>query len=229
MLRIFLRRDPPLTTEEPVTGLTSPASIQKVALVFALSLTDSACAVRPSPAGLPGPDALYSVVLNGRLVHVSGGSVLDLLSHPYAGSVARAYASTPRGEPVVLLDRVQLDGVYRLADVPAFHAASISVLRPVEARLRYGQRGSHGAILVTTKRGVSDRRGGGSTAAGCLGRSAAGRWGRSTSTGCSRPRDCSADLSLQREAPSGVAARVARSRFCLSTIAATSAKSCLVS
>ena len=92
-----------------------------------MSLGAGACAVRASPAELSEPDALYTVLRNGRLLHVSGGSALDLLKHPYVGRVARADGATARGESVVLLDRVQLDGVDRLADVPVPHVASISV------------------------------------------------------------------------------------------------------
>lgn len=93
------------------------------------------------------------MLLNGQVIQVGEGSVLELLNNRYAGHVAHAFASTPRDEPLVRLDRVQLDGVYRLADVPAFHAASIAVLRLTEATSPYGPRGRHGAIVVITKRG----------------------------------------------------------------------------
>ena len=124
-------------------------------LVVALSLAAAACAARPRLAGVLPLDVSCTVLLNGRPIQVSGGSVLDLLSHPSAGRIARAHAAVLRGEPRVLLDWVQLDGVYRLADLPAVQVASISVLHPIEARLRYGPRGSNGAVLVATKRGPS--------------------------------------------------------------------------
>ena len=129
------------------------ASGRNAALTLALTIAVSACAVRASPPGLSGLDALFGVVLNGRLIQVTGGSVFELLNHPYAGHILLGHSSTPGGEPLVLLDRVQLDGLYRLADVPAFHAASISVVRPIEARSQFGPRAAYGAIVVLTKRG----------------------------------------------------------------------------
>lgn len=124
------------------------------AVLFTLAVATSACASRAPAPDLPAPDDLYSVLLNGRVIQVGEGSVLDLLKNRYAPSLARGYRSTLPNEPLVVLDRVQLaGGVRRLADVPAFHAASISVLRPIEATARFGPRGRSGAIVVITKRG----------------------------------------------------------------------------
>lgn len=123
--------------------------------VLALAIVASACAGHaPAPQGA-APEALYRVLLNREVIHVGDESVLDLLNNRYSGNVAHRYASTPQDQPVVLLDRVQLEGVHRLADVPAAHAASITVLRPTQATALYGPRGKHGAIVVVTKRGGS--------------------------------------------------------------------------
>ncbi len=124
------------------------------AVLFTLAVATSACASNAPAPDLPAPDDLYTVLLNGRVIQVGEGSVLDLLKNRYALSLARGYGAMLPDEPLVVLDRVQLEGGIRLlAAVPAFHAASIAVLRPIEATARFGPRGRRGAIVVMTKRG----------------------------------------------------------------------------
>lgn len=123
--------------------------------IFILAVVTTACASRAAAPDGPAPDALYRLLLNREVIQVGNESVLDLLNNRYGGNVAHRYASTPQDQPLVLLDRVRLEGVHRLADVPALHAASIDLLRPTEATSLFGPRAKHGAIVVITKRGRS--------------------------------------------------------------------------
>lgn len=63
----------------------------------------------------------------------------------------RGRSTTATNTPLIMVDGIERD----LNDVPVEDIASISVLKDAAATVLYGIRGANGAILVTTRRGVT--------------------------------------------------------------------------
>jgi len=111
------------------------------------------CSCASSRMALSGsPDG--RVIVDGEEVLTAGDqNLLELLRRK--ATAYRLGEQAPADEqPLVLVDGVTMtDGARSLAGIPAFHVASVSLLRETEAVPLYGPRARKGAIIVRTRQG----------------------------------------------------------------------------
>jgi hypothetical protein len=91
-----------------------------------------------------------SLTVNGRVISFTEATLLDVLLTKT--DAARLFPGRIDGEPLVVIDGIVAPGTRRLADVPAAHVLSVTLMRSPEAVYRYGSSGYYGAIVVTMKR-----------------------------------------------------------------------------
>lgn len=124
-------------------------SMRCIALIAGLAI---ACTARPSQSDPNQPFNPSIVVVDGDTVRVGQQSLLELLHRMTTPHRLGVYAERREDEPLILVDGAAQDGLYRLADIPAFHVAEVFRLRPIDAVSRFGPRARMGAIVVATKR-----------------------------------------------------------------------------
>jgi hypothetical protein len=120
-------------------------------LLFVLT---TGCAVRTGRLSVPRSNDLYIVIVDGDHVATGEANLLELLRRKATSLRLGEYPFPREYEPLVVVDGIPLDGLYRLEDIPAFHADTVRILRAAEALVGYGSRARNGAIVVTTKRGA---------------------------------------------------------------------------
>ena len=120
-----------------------------IALTAALA---AGCSSRSSQAHQTDSMDLSIVIIDGDTLRAERQSLLELLYRASTPFRLGAYAERKEDEPLVLVDGAAQDGLYRLADLPAFHVAEVFRMRPIDAVSRYGPRARMGAIVVATKR-----------------------------------------------------------------------------
>ena len=94
--------------------------------------------------------------LQGR---VAGMDVMNTSGEPGAATSIRIRGTrsiTASNEPLIVVDGV-MDAVSDLSDIPSGDIESISVLKDASSTAIYGSRGANGVIIVTTRKGTSDR------------------------------------------------------------------------
>jgi hypothetical protein len=110
-----------------------------------------ACAPRAGRSSLAQPQDLYTLQVDGEPVSTAGDvNLLEVLRRKYTPLRLGEYASA-EDRPLVIVDGVIQTGLYRLADMPAFHVANVQRLSGPEAMLFYGARARAGAIIVKTR------------------------------------------------------------------------------
>lgn len=110
-----------------------------------------------APAHTQGLSTEYQVVVNGRIVQANGADdLLKFLRRHVTAYRLAVHAASPGDQPLLVLDGVALHGgVQRLEDIRLDHVHGVTVLRPRDAMTRYGAKGHNGAIVITTKSGVT--------------------------------------------------------------------------
>jgi len=103
----------------------------------------------------PCVSAHNQVVIDRSIVRTDGASdVLQLLGRQLTARRLLRVALTPDREPYIMIDGVGVaGGIQRLAEVHVGDVVQVVTLRPIDGALRFGTKGQHGAILVTTKSG----------------------------------------------------------------------------
>ena len=91
--------------------------------------------------------------MNGTLVPAGSGTILEAIQLSPSAQRLRTITQDPSSRPLVLVDGVTLDGLYRLADITAMSVASVRLLRGYEAVLYHGSKARDGAIVIETWRG----------------------------------------------------------------------------
>jgi hypothetical protein len=115
-------------------------------------LAVSGCAFSAGRADPEQPGDLRYVIVDGERVPTAGEeSLLELLRRKLTARQLGENAARPQDEPAVFLDGVLLNGIYRLAEIPAFHAQCVQRLRGPQAVPHYGPRARSGAIVISTR------------------------------------------------------------------------------
>ena len=94
--------------------------------------------------------------LQGR---IAGADIMTTSGEPGASTSIRIRGTRSiiaSNEPLIVVDGV-MDAVSDLGDLNSADIESISVLKDASSTAIYGSRGSNGVIIVTTKRGDSDK------------------------------------------------------------------------
>lgn len=113
------------------------------------------CVIKAAVPERPDPNDLRVVMLDGVGIPTDHLNLLEFLRRGATSLRLGDYAAGLEEQPLVIVDGVRmLDGVRRLELIPAFHADSVRILRPIEATTIHGARGRMGAIVVFTRRGT---------------------------------------------------------------------------
>ena len=82
---------------------------------------------------------------------VSSVSMEQAIQGKAAGVSIRGYTSTPRAQPLYIVDGIPIDG-FTEGDLDESEIQSVEVLKGSEATAIYGNRGASGIIVITTKK-----------------------------------------------------------------------------
>jgi hypothetical protein len=129
-------------------------SSRPLALLAALVVLTAACASAGGPAG-PAFVPAVAPVTGAQLDSLDAGSLLDALRRLRPDYLRTRGASLrePNGRPPsVFLNGAPHGDVGVLATIPTRLVAEVRLVRPPEARQRFGSEHTGGIILVTTRR-----------------------------------------------------------------------------
>ena len=94
--------------------------------------------------------------LQGR---IAGADIMSISGEPGATTSIRIRGTrsiSATNEPLIVVDGV-MDAVSDLADINTADIASVSILKDASSTAIYGVRGSNGVIIITTKRGETEK------------------------------------------------------------------------
>jgi len=120
---------------------------------FLLALCAGGCATSGS-GRLDEPVPADGFCFNGLLVRSQQPNVKDELERRLARRVPEWLDPRVRG-PLVLVDGIEVDGLYRLATMSPAAIATVETLDANRAVPEYGLRARDGAIVVLTKEGLT--------------------------------------------------------------------------
>lgn len=125
----------------------------RIGLLAALAAGTVACG-HGAPLRTTLPPGMYALPVNGQPVPVPiGVSLLEALGRTPWSSLAIGFGSVS-GAPLYVIDGVPVnDGLTMLRTLRACEAATVEVLRPLDAVTRWGTRAGAGAVVVATRRG----------------------------------------------------------------------------